>query len=82
MITLMSDCGASCHMTGNTKELRDVKKIIPVPIGLPNGTHTVASHQGTMYLRDELNLTDVLYVPTLKCNLISIVKLFRDMGVL
>ena len=39
----------------------------------------MASHQGTMSLRNDLILIDVLYVPTLKCNLISIAKVCKDL---
>jgi len=66
-------------MTGNAKELHNVKQIIPVPIGLPNGTHIMASHRGILSLENELHLAYVLYVHTLKCNLISIAQLCKDM---
>jgi len=79
MVTWMFGSGTSCHMTGNAKELHNVKQIIPVPIGLPNGTHIMASHRGILSLENELHLAYVLYVHTLKCNLISIAQLCKDM---
>jgi len=63
----MVDSGALCHMTGNSRELREIKSIIPISIGLPNGTNTIASHQGTVTLGGRLRLNNVLYVPTLQC---------------
>ena len=75
----MFDSGASCHMTGNPRALQRAKKTMPISIDLPNGATTVATHQGSVTLGDKLTLNNVLYVPTLQCNLISIAKLCKDM---
>ena len=61
----MLDNGAFCHMMGNSKVLQEPKKTLPVDIGLPNGTDTIATHQGTMTLEGKLKLNNVLYVPSL-----------------
>ena len=73
------DSGASCHMTGNSSTLQGVEKILPIPIGLPGGTNTMASHQGTVSLGEKLKLKDVLYVPSLNCDLISVARLRNDL---
>jgi len=39
----------------------------------------MASHQGAANPGNELSLKDVLYIPSLQCNLISIAKLCKDM---
>ena len=49
-------------------------------IGLPNGKQTFATKEGTVVLNDVLTLTNVLYVPNLQCNLISISQLVNGYG--
>jgi len=73
----MLDSGASCHMVGDKTMLSDVQKIAPMAIGLPNGEHTMAREMGLTSLGENLQLENVLYVPNLKCNLISISKLCK-----
>ncbi|KAJ4797516.1 Retroelement pol polyprotein-like [Rhynchospora pubera] len=43
------DSGASHHMTGNIECLTNVCKVAPSIVGLPNGAHTVAEHEGSDY---------------------------------
>ncbi|WVZ23541.1 hypothetical protein V8G54_002085 [Vigna mungo] len=69
------DTGASNHMTGSMKEMHGVRDIVPCPIGLPNGAYTTATKEGTVYLGGRLKLTNVLFVPKLSCNLISVSQL-------
>jgi len=59
-------------MTGNLKLLSNLCDIQLVPIGMPNGTIPLANKRGSMRLNAKLMLSDVLYVPNLNCNLISI----------
>jgi len=40
-INWMFDSSTSCHMIGDATILKDIKKISPVAIGLPNGTYTM-----------------------------------------
>ncbi|KAJ4796184.1 Retroelement pol polyprotein-like [Rhynchospora pubera] len=72
------DSGASHHMTGDYECLQGVYDIVPSSVGLPNGTQTVAKHEGQVVLQGKLTLNKVLYVPTLNCNLISLSKLVSD----
>ncbi|KAJ4755428.1 Retroelement pol polyprotein-like [Rhynchospora pubera] len=74
------DSGASHHMTGEFTYLQDVCDVAPSLVGLPNGAQTVAKQEGCVVLNGGLVLNRVLYVPTLKCNLISLSKLINDNG--
>ena len=76
----MLDSGASCHMAGNVLTMTNVKKIAPVAIGLPNGTYTLAREKGTVVLGEGLRLDNVLCVPKLNCNLVSISKLCKQLN--
>ena len=75
----MLDSRASCHMIENSKVSQEPQKTLLVSIGLPSRTNTIATHQGTMTLGGRLKLNSVLYVPSLQCNLISIVELCKDL---
>ena len=61
----MFDSDASCQMTESVEKLQGTERILPISIGLPDGTHTTASHQGAVNLGNDLSLKDVLYVPSL-----------------
>ncbi|PNX98093.1 hypothetical protein L195_g021334 [Trifolium pratense] len=70
------DSGASNHMTGCLQHLSDVREVVGCPVGLPNGQTAMSTKEGTMRrLTDGLILENVLYVPQLNCNLISISQL-------
>ncbi|CAH9112086.1 unnamed protein product [Cuscuta europaea] len=69
------DLGASYHMTGLNRNLKELTRIPPVAVSLPNGDITQATHVGTVLLSERLDLINVLVVPGLKCNLISLGKL-------
>ena len=66
------DSGASHHMTGKLEFLSDTWSGESFAVGLPNGTHIFANTHGRVVLNDNFTLNDVLYVPTLNCNLISV----------
>ncbi|KAJ4751619.1 Retroelement pol polyprotein-like [Rhynchospora pubera] len=72
------DSGASHHMTGNFECLRNVHKILPSSVVLPNGGQTSVELEGSVYLCGGLILKRVLYVPCLNCNLISVSELLKD----
>ena len=76
----MFDSGASCHMTGDLNLIHEIKKIDSIAIGMPNGTHTLASQEGSVVLDERIKLDKVLYVPSLKCNLVSIAKLCKELN--
>ncbi|WVY98728.1 hypothetical protein V8G54_030879 [Vigna mungo] len=65
------DIGASNHMTGNLKSFSEKRTIQGCPVGLPDGEQVIATKEGTVILDGGLKLENVLYVPKLQCNLIS-----------
>jgi len=69
------DTGASNHMTGSIEELNDLKIIDQCPVGLPDESSALAVKEGTTVLDGDLCLENVLYVPGLTCNLISVSQL-------
>jgi hypothetical protein len=69
------DSGTSNHMTGTLQYLSDVREVLGCPVGLPNGHTATSNKEGTIKLTDGLKLKNVLYVPELNCNLISISQL-------
>lgn len=50
------------------------------PVGLPNGKKKSASRCAHVYLTLGIVLTNVLYVPQLNCNLISVTHLIDDVN--
>ncbi|XP_010495419.1 PREDICTED: uncharacterized protein LOC104772515 [Camelina sativa] len=75
------DTGATNHMTGFSDLLSDQKYILPCTIGLPNGNNSLAKEKGTVKFDDDFELRNVLFVPELKCNLISVLQLVADLDV-
>lgn len=69
------DFGASRHMTGCHNLLVNILPISPISIDFPNGSHTIAIFERTVYLSSNIVLTHVLYVPNLIVNLLSISQL-------
>ena len=72
------DTGAYHHMTGSLKLLCNVKTVITCPVGLPDGKEVMAEKKGNIVLDGRLKLTNVLYVPSLNCNLISVSQLIEE----
>nr|KYP66753.1 Retrovirus-related Pol polyprotein from transposon TNT 1-94 [Cajanus cajan] len=72
------DSGASQHMTGTVSLLSNIRTIPPCSIGLPNGDRTLAIQCGDVRLTSLLLLTNVLYVSSLTCNLISISQMLHS----
>jgi len=58
--------------------MNEAGKIQPMPIGLPNGSQTVASKQGSVVLGENIKLKRVLYLLNLNCNLVSVANLSKD----
>ena len=69
------DTGATHHVIGEKSWLFDVIDIVPCPMGLPNGANVVATQKGSVRLSDLITLTNILYVPSFSCNLLSISQL-------
>lgn len=65
-------------MTGSSEFLVDLKYIMPCSIGLPNGQQTLTKAKRTVMFDEEFRLKNVLLVPDLKCNLISVSHLIAD----
>jgi len=80
MESWMLDSGPSCHMAGNASMMEKAEKIAPVAIGLLNGTYTMAHDKGSVVLGKGLEVDNVLSVPKLKCNLVSISKLCKQLN--
>nr|GMC97570.1 retrovirus-related Pol polyprotein from transposon TNT 1-94 [Ipomoea batatas]GMC97572.1 retrovirus-related Pol polyprotein from transposon TNT 1-94 [Ipomoea batatas] len=72
------DTGASNYMTGNVNILHNVSNMTGCPVGLPDGRSTVATKKGLVNLDERLKMHNVLYVPELNCNLISVSQLIDD----
>ena len=72
------DTGASNHMTGDINLLTKLIDVSPCPVGLPDGRNTIADKEGTVNFGKGLALNNVLYVPNLACNLISVSQLIHD----
>ena len=66
------DSGVSHHMMGNFSSLYDIMYVPECSIGLPDGTRVVANYCGSVQISANLILKNVLFVPNLKCHLISV----------
>lgn len=75
------DTGASNHMTGYGDLLTDQKYMLPCAIGLPNGKQSLSREKGTMIFDDDFPLKNVLFVPELRCNMISVSQLVAELDV-
>jgi hypothetical protein len=73
------DNGASNHMTWTLEIMRELHDMQTCPIGLPDGKNASATEEGVVLLDEGLKLYNVLYVPNLKCNQISLSQLMDDL---
>nr|KYP52888.1 hypothetical protein KK1_025274 [Cajanus cajan] len=62
-------------MTGTLENLWESRALDGYPVGLPNGELVLANKEGSVFLDGGLKLENVLYVPKLNCNLISVSQL-------
>ena len=67
------DTGASNHMTGNLNFFSNTSSI-NTSVGLPNGAAIFVIKIGSVLL-DGLSLDNVLYVPSMTCNLLLVSQL-------
>ncbi|XP_075503996.1 uncharacterized protein LOC142541332 [Primulina tabacum] len=72
------DTGCSHHVTGNESCLLNIKAVSSCPVRLPDGQTLAATEEGAVQLTDTILLQNVLYVPNLQCNLISVSQLIDD----
>ena len=56
----------------------DIENIKPIHVELLNGSSTLAIKRGIVSFDSRLRLNNVLFVPGLNCNLISIAQLVDD----
>ncbi|KAL6336644.1 hypothetical protein AAG906_035958 [Vitis piasezkii] len=73
------DTGATHHVTGDLSWLFDTIALFECPVGLPNGESVVATQSGSVRLSNNITLKNVLYVPKLNCNLLSVSQLIDDL---
>ena len=75
------DSGASDHMTG---DITNFSKYLPChdnsTVRIADGTHSAVVGKGLVTISQDITLRDVLYVPQLDCNLLSISKLTKDLN--
>ncbi|XP_021714729.1 uncharacterized protein LOC110682706 [Chenopodium quinoa] len=74
------DTGVTHHVTGDETWLFDVTEIMQIPVGLPNGGTVVAKKEGSIRLSTSITLKNVLYVPQLSCNFLSVSQLIKDLN--
>ena len=80
--TWIVDSGATCHMCNNDKLFTELRDLRPLDVTLGDGHNLKASGKGTVLLQMSLHdgtmrkcsLNDVLYVPSLSYNLLSVSK--------
>ncbi|KAL8120925.1 hypothetical protein AgCh_017922 [Apium graveolens] len=73
------DSGASDHIYSSMNLFHTVKQIDENSfITIPDGTKIQVTHVGNIKLNNLIELTDVLYAPSFKFNLISVSKLVRN----
>lgn len=74
------DSGASDHMCHDLTLFDTYSEILEenIYITIPDGSKIKVTHMGTVKINDYITLRNVLFVPTFKFNLISVLKLCRD----
>ncbi|KAL2892564.1 Retrovirus-related Pol polyprotein from transposon RE2 [Bienertia sinuspersici] len=73
------DSGASNHMTGDLRKIIHPCELSASPaITLPNRDSAVVTYKGKVLLKNDMELKDVLYVPSFNHNLLSIQKLLKE----
>jgi len=66
-------------MEGHLKKLSKVQDMQPILIDIPNGENSIETKSGLVHLNSKIVLYDVLFVPGLNCNLISIAQLINEL---
>jgi len=74
------DIGASRQMTGKLEYLTDARNVLECLVGLPNGKYFFSIKEGMVVLSETLKLSNVLYVPNLKCNLILVSQFIDELN--
>jgi len=71
------DSGANEHICSSLNLLHSFHKIKPMNVILPNGTSVIVHYTGTAVFSPTFHITNVLYSPHFKVNLISVSKLIH-----
>ena len=66
-------------MMGDLYLLKDLRDIPNCPIGMPNGNKAIAMKTGTIELDENIALKNVLDVPSLNCDMISVSQIIDDL---
>lgn len=67
-------------MTRDANQLSDLHDVSPIFVILPDGSHTTSCKRDRATLSDGVYLHDVLFVPSLTCNLVSIHQMIIDLN--
>jgi len=76
----MLDSEASTYMTGDPLLFSHIQTVSRVAIDLPNMAQTLSTKQGLVALQDGTKINNVLLVPKLSCDLISIARITKDLN--
>ena len=80
--TWVLDTGATNHIVHSTSFFTSITSIKHTFVQLPNKEKVLVTHTGTIQVPATLVLKDVLCVPSITFNLISITKLTKTMSLL
>lgn len=69
------DLGCSHHVIGKKDFLTNLHSIPPNIIEIPNGNEAVACKKGSACVGPNLKIHNILFMPYIKCNLISLGEL-------
>ena len=74
------DSGANEHIFCNLNLVSSYHPISPVPVTLPNGSIVTVTHSGKITFSSQFYLTNVLYSPHFKLNLMSVAKVCESLS--
>ncbi|XP_026395788.1 uncharacterized protein LOC113290396 [Papaver somniferum] len=79
-ISWIVDTGDKNHVTCNIDDMIEVKDIKACSVGLPDRKYANSDKIGTVILPGGLKLDNVLYVPQITCNLISVAQMIDELA--
>ncbi|XP_021715949.1 uncharacterized protein LOC110683848 [Chenopodium quinoa] len=80
-LTWILDSGASDHMCADISMFKTYSKLLDERlITIPDGKKLKVEHIGTVLLKSDITLNNVLHVPGFQFNLVSISKLCKDVS--
>ena len=74
------DSGANDHIFSSLSSFSSFYKTKPISVNLPNGSSVLVQHVGKISFSPTLYLTNILYSPLFKLNLISVSKMCRTLS--